>query len=274
MRKHRKYRSRSRRRYKKKYRKTLRRVKKTKRIIGRKRLSGNSKKISNKTENKTITYYCGPQEEGNIPAVGANPGVIWCTDNAVVNVIGQTTFPQVVQGVGYNQAVGNRFYYRYVDVRFMLGVENPEVPIDIVRLMIVTQRSRESDYTTNLYTNSIAGHPGWPQNLNIPIEPKLWKIHYDKMLMFKTGYQNGHTNGLFTDINDPAGQSVQTDYAGQSADLTSNKNFRLIIPFKQQVTLLGAVEWVPELKTYILVHSQYGLCGVRMLVARHYFKDP
>lgn len=251
-----KKRSRSRRKFRKRMRKTFRRSRKIhkKRIVGRKTLPGNSVKAKMRTEWKASVAATNNTANLNIHTI-AQPSVIMSTDNAA-NIVGVQPMPAIVQGVGNNQAVGNKFYYRYIDVRFTIEqIPDVDFAYDTVRLMMVTQRYQTSSITTNLFSSYTIG---FMTNIQVPIETKLWRVHYDKLFAI--------SNGMGTN---PALGTIE-----YQSTMSLPRYFRWKIPFKQNVTIPPVGNWVPDLRTYILAITQYGNARLAHFCCKIYFKDP
>lgn len=272
----RKYRSRNRSksRYKKKYRKyrklyrRSRKISKSKRIKGRKRLPGNSTRISMRTEQKFLNVSNGGAFAfPRISAANPSLGIVMATDSQIVNLQGAFPMPLPAQGVDVNQITGNKFIYQFIDLRFQTApVSDPAVTVwnqDTVRFIVVSERQNTSAINNNLWVAYTAGQAS---NISVPINTRYWKIHLDKAFYISSGQVPAQILPII-------GGGIAIPAYSQTL-ASPVKSWRFVIPFRQNANILVA-NWAPEKRTYvIMMTSLANTYQILNLNCRSYFKDP
>lgn len=154
---------------------------------------------------------------------------------------------------GENAAVGDRqWMYTHLDLRFSIykTITKAASIAGFIRLTVITARHAITGLADFIPTN----------NINNPINPRDWKVRFDKVFSVDTGlYAN------------PAGGTTVT----QSKGAWGPKNFKFRIPFKYRAEInpTGGI-WEPPLNTWVLITStENNIWSVADIWCRQYFRD-
>jgi len=206
---------------------------------------------------KSLVYVSTPNN--TIEAISGGAGsIIWCSDTAQADDNGVVVFQQPVVGTGSTNFIGSDYTLRQVDLRFTIADQLQAQSSDHVRLMLFKQRFTQSaiaGLNQNLYS-LYAG--GFGANINVPIDPKLWKVYMDKDIQFMTGLTTNNVPGVASNA---------------TTIKTPDRHFRMRIPYRKVVTKASGGIFNPFLKTYLMAVSENAQCVIKNVFFRVWFTD-
>lgn len=226
------------------------------------RIRGISKRISTKPEQKSTDFTANDALIAKYSTTGA-PNIIFTTTTSSI-------YP-ASRGLLGAQYVGSQIQAQYIEIRFAI-TGNPvtntrsdglSTSQDMYRIMIV-QRNNNNSTDILIQNTSLLTQDIYDADFFGIINPKIWRIHYDKTF-------NAQTQ-MF--LQNTAQTTTYFPHVGQSSP---NRIFRFIIPYKQMIMFdEQSLTFVPQNPLYVLVATKESSVNwmISNFVGKFYYRDP